>query len=160
MADGSIEKNKAAGGTDSPAASEKTASKNDPSLINSSVLAFIGDAVYETFARVHVFDKGLLRADRLSSAATGYVRAEAQAYAYDRLQPVLTEKEAGVARRGKNHKITSMPKHVDPAIYKKATGFEALLGYLKLSGDEKRLEEIVRTAMAVIEEKDFSRIKR
>jgi len=160
MADLFRENDNAAGGDISPAASEKNVAKADPSRINSSVLAFIGDAVFETYARVHVYEKGLLRADRLNSAATGYVRAEAQAYAFDRLQSMLTEREAGVARRGKNHKITSMPKHVDPAIYKKATGFEALLGYIKLTGDQERLEKIVMTALSVIEEKDFSRIKR
>ena len=133
---------------------------SDPSVVNSAVLAFIGDAVYESYVRVHVFEKGLLRADRLNTASTAFVRAEAQAYAYDRLQEELSEKEAAVARRGKNHRITSMPRHVDPMTYKKATGFEALLGFVKLSGDTDRLEQLIDRAFDIIEEKDFTGVKR
>ena len=124
------------------------------------MLAFIGDAVYETFARVHVYEKGLMRPDKLNQAAIAYVRAEAQAYAFDKLQPELTDAEAALARRGKNHKITSMPKNVEPMVYKKATGFETLIGYLELAGDRDRLTEIVQKTFTYIEEKDFSHIKR
>ena len=138
----------------------KAEAAEDPALVAAPVLAFIGDAVYETFVRTYVYRKGLLRADRLNASATAYVRAEAQAYAFDQLLPQLSDKEASVARRGKNHKITSMPKHVDPMIYKKATGFEALIGYLELKGDRDRLEEVVSGALAVIEEKDFRKVKR
>lgn len=115
------------------------------------VLAYIGDAVYERYVRLHVFRKGILRPDRLNHASVGYVRAEAQACAFDRLADILTETEAAVARRGKNHKITSMPHNVDQKIYRKATGFEALIGYLEISGAEARLDEIVRITFEIIE---------
>ena len=118
-------------------------------------LAFIGDAVYETFVRKYVFHKGILRPDRLNSASISYVRAEAQAMAYDRLLPDLAADEASVARRAKNHKITSMPKNVDPMVYKKATAFEALLGYLELKGDPSRVEEIIFKAFEIIESEDI-----
>lgn len=122
----------------------------------SPALAFLGDAVYEVYVRRYVLEKGLLRSDRLNTAAVKYVRAEAQAEAYDRLQPLLTEEEASVARRGKNHKVTSMPKHVDPLLYRKATGFEALIGYLDLAGETGRLEELIRETFRIIEDADLT----
>lgn len=126
-------------------------SRSEAALVNSSVLAYIGDAVYEKYVRIHVFKKGILRPDKLNFAAVKYVRAEAQAHAYDRLAEILTEEETAVARRGKNHKITSMPHNVDQKTYKKATGFEALIGYLEVSGAVARLEEIIRAAFDIIE---------
>ena len=69
--------------------------------------------------------------------------------------PELAADEASVARRVKNHKITSMPKNVDPMIYKKATAFEALLGYLELKGDAERVKEIVFKAFEIIESEDI-----
>ena len=124
---------------------------SDPSLVSSAVLAYIGDAVYERYVRMHVFEKGILRPDRLNTAAVRYVRAEAQARAYDRLADMLTEEEAAVARRGKNHKITSMPHNVDQKIYRKATGFEALIGFLEVSGADARLESIIAETFRIIE---------
>ncbi len=123
----------------------------DPSIVSSAVLAYIGDAVYERYVRMHVFEKGILRPDRLNTAAVKYVRAEAQARAYDRLADMLTEEEAAVARRGKNHKITSMPHNVDQKIYRKATGFEALIGFLEVSGADARLESIIAETFRIIE---------
>ncbi|MGN1349952.1 MAG: Mini-ribonuclease 3 [Anaerovoracaceae bacterium] len=123
----------------------------NPGAVSSAVLAYIGDAVYERYVRLHVFHKGILRPDRLNTAAVGYVRAEAQARAFDLLQEYLTEEELAAARRGKNHKITSMPKNVDPKIYKKATGFEALIGFLEVSGADGRLEEIIEKTFEIIE---------
>ena len=64
---------------------------NDPAAVSTAVLAYIGDAVYERYVRLHVFEKGILRPDRLNTAAVRYVRAEAQARAYDRLADMLTE---------------------------------------------------------------------
>ena len=137
------------------ASSSAAASRKNLQAVNTSVFAYIGDAVYETFVRKYVFDKGILRPDRLTTAAVSYVRAEAQAMAYDRLLQELASDEASVARRAKNHKITSMPKNVDPMIYKKATAFEALLGYLELKGDTERVKEIVFKAFEIIESEDI-----
>ena len=123
----------------------------DPAAVSTAVLAYIGDAVYERYVRLHVFEKGILRPDRLNTAAVRYVRAEAQARAYDRLADMLTEEEASVARRGKNHKITSMPHNVDQKIYRKATGFEALIGFLEVSGADARLESIIAETFRIIE---------
>ena len=68
------------------------------------------------------------------------------------LADVLTETEADVVRRARNHKITSKPKNADPVTYKMATAFEALLGYLYLDGQEERLQAVMERAARVIEE--------
>ncbi len=126
-------------------------SKTQIAQVSTAVLAYIGDAVYETWARRHVFYRGLMRPDRLHAAATGYVRAEAQAAAFDVLWEELSPDEQAVARRGKNHRITSMPHNVDPQTYKKATAFEALIGYLNLAGDAQRERYIIEKTFQIIE---------
>lgn len=118
---------------------------------NPSVLAFLGDAVYEVRIRRHVYEKGCLRPDRMNAEAIRYVRAEAQAKAYDTLLPELTEDEVSVSRRAKNHRITSMPGNVDVTTYKKATAFEALLGYLDLCGRTDRIEQIISRTIEIVE---------
>lgn len=143
--------NKEAAEISGVAAGSALRGSNDPASVNTAVLAYIGDAVYERYVRLHVFEKGILRPDRLNTAAVRYVRAEAQARAYDRLADMLTETEASVARRGKNHKITSMPHNVDQKIYRKATGFEALIGFLEVSGADARLESIIAETFRIIE---------
>ena len=125
-------------------------------LENPSVLAFLGDAVYEVYIRKLFYGKGILSPDRMNTEAVKYVRAEAQAAAYDALFPELSQREQSVARRAKNHKITSMPGNVDFMVYKKATALEALVGYLDLAGSEERLQEIMAAAVSVI---DAAKIK-
>ena len=118
---------------------------------NPSVLAFLGDAVYEVYVRKQIYEKGILSPDRMNTAAIRYVRAEAQAAVYDALLSELSEKEQSVVRRAKNHKITSMPGNVDFMTYKKATAFEALIGYLDLIGEKERLQEILARSMEIID---------
>ena len=118
---------------------------------NPSVLAFLGDAVYEVYIRRLVYERGILSPDRMNTETVRYVRAEAQAAACDVLFPELTEREQSVARRAKNHKITSMPGNVDFMIYKKATAFEALIGYLNLSGSEVRAGQLMEAAVKIID---------
>ena len=137
--------------------SDKTDSrKYEVSLVNTSVLAYIGDAVYETYVRRHVFHQGILRPDRLHGAAVKYVRAEGQAAAFEKLWDELTPDEQAVGRRGKNHKITSMPHNVDPRTYKTATAFEALVGYLNLSGDREREKYIIDRTFDIIENSEIT----
>jgi ribonuclease-3 family protein len=80
-----------------------------------------------------------------------YVRADAQAAALAFLTPGLTEQEADLARRARNKRISSKPRHTDPLTYKKATAFEALVGYLYLAGETERLNELLEQAAAYIE---------
>jgi ribonuclease-3 family protein len=84
--------------------------------------------------------------------AVRYVKAAAQEQSLRALSDELTETEADVVRRARNHKITSKPKNADPVTYKMATAFEALLGYLYLDGQEERLQAVMERAARVIEE--------
>lgn len=118
---------------------------------NTTVLAYLGDSVYELYVRRHVLEKGLVNADRLHQIAVKYVRAEAQGGALKEMLEFLTEEEVALVKRARNKKISSKPKNVDPVIYKWATALEALFGYLYLSENKDRLEEIIKMTIESIE---------
>ena len=124
----------------------------DYKTYNSIALAFLGDAVYERFIRERILRHGSVGADKMHREAVRYVKAAAQEQSLRALADVLTETEADVVRRARNHKITSKPKNADPVTYKMATAFEALLGYLYLDGQEERLQTVMERAARVIEE--------
>ncbi len=100
-------------------------------------LAFVGDAVYEIMVRERLVCLANRPNKELHQLAVKQVRAEAQAAALDKIFPLLTEQEVSVYRRGRNaHTARS------GGDYHKATGFEALFGYLYLSGQKDRLQEL------------------
>lgn len=115
--------------------------------MNTTALAFLGDAVFETYVRNHLINTMHADADKLHKAAVNYVRAEAQAQIMKQLLNSLSEEELGLVKRARNKKISTKPKNADPVLYKWATAFEALLGYLYLSGRGERLGEIMEEAM-------------
>ena len=118
---------------------------------NSIALAFMGDAVYERFIRERILRSGKTGADKMHRAAVRYVKAAAQELSLREMLDDLTEDEQVVVHRARNHKITSKPKNADPLTYKMATAFEALLGYLYLSGQDERLAELMERAAQTIE---------
>ena len=105
-------------------------------------LAYIGDAVYELLVRRHLLASGLLDNGVMHKRAKQYVSASAQAKFLNEILSHLSDDEIGVVRRGKNVKTHSHPKNADLADYHLATGFEALFGYLHLSGDNARIEQL------------------
>jgi ribonuclease-3 family protein len=119
--------------------------------MNTTVLAFLGDTVYETYVRRHVIEKGQVNADLLHRAAVRFVRADSQAYALKAMMDKLSEEEQNLVKRARNKKISTKPKNADPVVYKWATAFEALAGYLYLSQDHARLEGIIIEAIELIE---------
>lgn len=126
----------------------------DPKQTNSSALAFLGDAVYEVYVREYVLEKFGQNADKLHKCAIKYVCAGGQAKACKGLmREFLTEDEVRIVKRGRNHKTTSKTRSADAVTYKVATGFEALMGHLYAEGKIERLEEIVKEAIRIIEEK-------
>lgn len=126
--------------------------KLNPKEINTTALAFIGDAVYEVFVRAYVMAAGECRADRLHRAAVRYVKADAQAYAVKSLlQDFLTDDEIALVKRARNHKSVSKSRSAGPVAYKLATAFEALLGYLYFSDRRERLFEVANEAVRRIE---------
>ena len=105
-------------------------------------LAYIGDAVYETMVREHLIHEKSLPSHILSRRAKRFVSAAAQSEIYDRLAQELTEDEADIFRRGRNSKPATVPKNTDVIVYKKATGFEAVFGYLYITGRFERIREL------------------
>ncbi|MBO5734143.1 MAG: Mini-ribonuclease 3 [Clostridia bacterium] len=109
-------------------------------------LAFLGDSVYEMFVRTKILSMGNRPANELHKIAVGYVKAKAQATAAHKILETLSEEETEIYKRGRNTNIHTVPKNADMADYRHATALEALIGYLYIKGDEKRLSEILNLA--------------
>ena len=118
-----------------------------PELLNPLVLAYIGDAVYELYIRLHIAKNGALKTNALHKSSIGFVCAKAQANILEKIENDLTEEEKNIVRRGRNAHSNTIPKNASVADYKKATAFEALIGYLFLKNDIIRLEELIKYAI-------------
>ena len=113
----------------------------DYKQLNALALAYVGDAIYETYVRDHLVREGQTRPNKLHHMATHYVSAKAQAML---IQKMLTEEEQGIYRRGRNAKSYTSAKNTDIMTYRMSTGFEALMGYLHLLEQKERLEELIK----------------
>jgi ribonuclease-3 family protein len=109
------------------------------------VLAYVGDAVFELIVRTRLSTEGA-KMDRIHRSAVSLVSAKAMAEYYKKVEPCLTDEEAGVLHRGRNVKSHHI-KSAGVTQYHMSTGFEALVGYLFLSRQEERLEELLRLAL-------------
>ena len=119
---------------------------------NTTALAYLGDAVYEERIRRMLVESGMVRVDRMHKTAVRYVSASGQARAVRILMNgFLTEEETLLVKRARNHRTSSRPRGADPREYKLATGFEALIGYLEVTDDHKRLDEVFDRAVEAIE---------
>lgn len=110
-------------------------------------LAYIGDGVYELVIRTILVKKGNCPVNQLHRRASSLVKAGAQSAMMEILEPMLTEEELAVYRRGRNAHSPTMAKHATMADYRRATGFEALMGYLYLKEDFSRIVELVRAGI-------------
>lgn len=108
-------------------------------------LAYIGDAVYEVYIRNHLLSIGIKKVNNLQKKAVKYVSAKGQAAFLKNLMEIdfFTEEEIVIIKRARNAKSKSNPKNTDVITYKYSTGFEALIGYLYMTKDIMRLEEII-----------------
>ncbi len=120
--------------------------------INTTALAYMGDAVYEVYVRKHVMEHGAVYVDKLHKEGIKYAKALNQAKAIKTMFDQLSEEEKSLVKRARNRKVATKAKNADIVSYKWATAFEALVGYLYLLGDINRMEDIIRTAMEVIDE--------
>ena len=120
---------------------EKTAKQN-----GATVLAYLGDAVVEVRVRTTLISLGITDTGRFNSLAQEFVTAHAQSGAYAAVEPYLTEDEAEIMRRGRNAGITHRPKNQTQSDYRRATGFEALMGYLYLCKKTERIDELFEKA--------------
>lgn len=109
-------------------------------------LAYIGDAVFELYVRQRLVAAVTRKPHELHRAATRHVSAAAQARLLRRWQPLLSEDEADVVRRGRNAKSGQPPRNADPDEYRHATALECLVGYLYYKGCRERLEQLIDLA--------------
>lgn len=110
-------------------------------------LAYIGDAVYDLIFRTVVVGRGNTAPNKLHNRTVQYVKAPAQAQLIDHILDQLTEEECSVYKRGRNAKPYTMAKNATMAEYKKATGLEALVGYLYLQGRMSRILELIQKGL-------------
>lgn len=113
--------------------------------INILVLAYLGDTIYENYVRKFLIKKGIANVNLLQKEAINYVSASNQAKLLQEMinNSFFTEEELTVIKRARNYKTTSHPKSCDIITYKYATGLEALIGYLDLSNNNERIDEIM-----------------
>ena len=123
-------------------------------LNNGESLAYLGDSVYELLIRKHVLAKGIQDVNKLHKEAVKYTSGEAQAkiVLYLLTNDILTEEEISYYKRGRNSSHSKNRRNIKVSDYKMATGFEALIGFLSMSQNEERINELVLIAIKFIEE--------
>lgn len=122
---------------------EKFEAKN----LNPQVLAFVGDGVYSLYIRHKLVSTSSLKGKDLHNSVTNFVKAKGQSNFIDKLLPIFNEEEMAVFKRARNHKTLSQAKNQNIIDYRRATGLEAVLGYLYITGDEDRLNEILELSV-------------
>lgn len=129
------------------------AAYNEPKHLNGLALAYIGDAVYELAIRQHLLATGLAKPKALHQQAIQYVSAIAQARTVSQwmTSDLLTDTELSIVKRGRNASPHTQAKNASKEDYHLATGFEALLGYLYLTGETKRMNTLIEAAIHYIE---------
>jgi len=118
--------------------------EQDAKMLSPLVWAYIGDSVYELYIRTYLVNNSNAKPHKLHLETIKYVKAEAQANILDKIWDKLTEAEQEIFKRGRNTENHHLPKNGNVADYSKATGFEALIGYLYLTKQDERLEEILK----------------
>jgi ribonuclease-3 family protein len=121
----------------------------NPKLLTGADLAFIGDAYYELYIRTYIINQGITNLEKLHKKTVSYVSRDAQSYIIEHLIPVLSIEEIDIYKRGRNYNYKTKTH-----AYITASGFEALIGYLYLTEELNRLEEILKKAIAIIEDKE------
>lgn len=111
------------------------------------VLAYIGDCIYDLIIKTMVISGGNKQVHKLHEETSTYVQASAQSLMMRAIQPCLSEEEHAVYRRGRNSRTVSPAKNQSITDYRRATGFEALIGYLYLKKEYHRILELVKTGL-------------
>lgn len=114
-------------------------------------LAFLGDSVYDTYVREYLLKKANMPVAKLHSAKIRLVCAEFQSDIFGIFLEKLTDHELAVMKRGRNATGNTVPKHADAAQYRRATAVECLFGYLHITGQRERLDELFDSVIDAIE---------
>lgn len=114
--------------------------------VNSLVLAYLGDTIYENYVRRYLISQGIAHVDELQKSAVKFVSAKSQAAYLQKMmdRDFLSSEELEIVKRARNYKTTSHPKNCDIVTYKYATGLEALIGYLDLNNQHDRVLKIMK----------------
>lgn len=112
--------------------------------LNPVVLAFVGDAVYSLYVREKLVRGTDFKTGMLQKLASDKVSAHGQSRLSEKLLPLFSEEEADIFRRGRNAKKTTRSKHASVGEYNRSTGFEAVLGYLYLTGQYERIDFLLK----------------
>lgn len=124
--------------------------ENDVRAYSPLTLAYIGDVIYDLIIRTVVVERGNRAANELHKRTIQYVKAQTQAQMIEALLPRLSEEEEAVYKRGRNAKSYTTAKNASIGDYRKATGFEALLGYLYLSNRMERVLELCKQGIEAV----------
>ena len=122
---------------------ERKNEKIDVDTMSPLIWAYVGDSVYELYIRTHLTNTTKLKPHKLHIESIKYVKAGAQAKILERLMNELTEQEKEIVKRGRNAENHHLPKNATVQEYMYSTAFEALIGYLYLTKQDKRLKEIL-----------------
>ena len=129
--------------------------KIDPRTSSPLVLAYIGDCVFDLIIKLMVAGRGNRQVHKLHEETSHYVQASAQSFMMRSMQEHLTEQEHAVYRRGRNARSVTPAKNQSITDYRRATGFEALIGYLYLNHEYGRLTELVTIGLRSMEERNL-----
>lgn len=121
--------------------------ENEVKLMSPLVWAYIGDSVYELWIRKHLIENTNLKPNKLHIETVKYVKAKAQAETLKKIYDELTEKEQDIVRRTRNTETHHLPKNANMQDYMYATAFEGLIGYLYLTKQEARLQEVLKKCL-------------
>ena len=119
----------------------------DPKTLNSLALAFIGDTIFDLLTRGMILAEGNAPVNMMHKKAKSIVNATSQSIMYSAIEDILTEEELAVMKRGRNAKSHTSAKNQSIVDYRRATGIEALFGYLYLKGEYNRIEELYRIGL-------------
>jgi ribonuclease-3 family protein len=119
----------------------------NPRELSPLVLAYIGDAIFELLVRGEVLKNGNAPVNKLNNKARKIVNAASQSAMYSALEEIVTEEELAVLKRGRNAKSFTTAKNQSVTDYRRATGVEALFGYVYLKGESERVMELFKICM-------------
>ena len=123
----------------------------DPRQIPALNLAYVGDTVYDLYVRAYLIHTHPETVHNLHVLSARMVCAQGQAQAFFALEPLLTEEEMAIYRRGRNAHSGTVPRNANVADYRVATGLETLLGHLWVLGREERIDQLMAVAVQVNE---------
>ena len=129
--------------------------QTDPDTASPLVLAYIGDCVFDLIIKLMVAGKGKRQVHKLHEETSHYVQASSHSYMMRFMQEHLNEQEHAVYRRGRNARSVSPAKNQSITDYRRATGFEALIGYLYLKREYRRLTDLVTIGLESLKERDL-----